>query len=456
MRLEEHVWVPTVEDPGRFGDAGAKAKSLKEDKEGRSYEDVGPRGNGPVPAAKPIIMSTVVVEDNQVQGERLSLDQLVQPQVQVLRKRTGFLDENMNNAWIPGPVASFKFEEGYTTPHGKVLKAEDGVSGVFGDQILPAQQYEGGKQNMKSITMVVPDTYAPSEGMAWYLPEEAGAVVAPTAPAMLDPRLASLTPGSVDEVSAMFRLDNPNNPGHNILPVDEEEATRRVVVKGRKHVYETYHPPPRTSTAVTRDSDRERESVHERMEKAKGMKVCMSFRHLHRRSTLEDDNDNIDVKRGLEGHELDHGAEYVYAHPGCLKCREREEVIKARVEEERKRRKRRKRRAREFWDKRTKEMEDMFASVGLGRDVQRRDEFEAEPKDYDKDIVLDLNLEEENTDDDDFLDSDDVRSIERDIPSCEETAEDVIVTGGVSLSFDFKPSSVLTHSLFPPDGRSSC
>ncbi|KAJ2917181.1 hypothetical protein MD484_g3245, partial [Candolleomyces efflorescens] len=501
MRLEEHVWVPSVEDPGRFGGGAKKGEhgSAKDesgegegDGEEYVYRDVGRKGCGPVPAAKPAIMSTIVVEEEVPQTESGQQNQ---------RYMASFLDENMNNAWIPGPVASFKYEEGYTTPAGREMKAEDGVSdGVFRDRILVQQQQQQQhhdadddqrqqqKMKMKSITMIIPDTYAPSVGMPWSIDGESrnAAGVAPAAgggaPARApDRRMAPLspTPGSSDQIPVRFTMDNPNYRGHNVLPVNEEEEVKRVVVKGRKHVYETYHPlsPPGSGAVTTGAAGKEgeRESVHERMERAEGREVCKSWRIVRRRrralSHEEEGGDKDGVEQGLEG--PGRVEEYVYAHPGCLKCKERERVVRMRVACERRKRKER---ARVMWEKRRREVESMFASVGLGRDDDfgRGDTFEDdEDEDEDKGVVLDLELnsedvdmedeedfeeeeeeeedeedDDEDEDDDDMLsvsssecedvdddyedlDSDDVRNIERDIPPCKDIAEDIILTGGM-------------------------
>ena len=89
-------------------------------------------------------------------------------------------------------------------------------------------------------------------------------------------------------------------------------------------------------------------------------------------------------------------------------------------------------------------------------DVLIRDLGEGEEdEDEDMSSVFGYECDGDDEDNDDVLDSDDIRRIERDIPSCDKTAEDVIVTGGVSLFFHSTHSSVLKF-VFLSDGRSTC
>ena len=78
----------------------------------------------------------------------------------------------------------------------------------------------------------------------------------------------------------------------------------------------------------------------------------------------EEGGDKDGVERGLEG--PGRVEEYVYAHPGCLKCKERERVVRMRVACERRKRKER---ARVMWEKRRREVEELG---GWMRDVGGR------------------------------------------------------------------------------------
>ncbi|KAF5332520.1 hypothetical protein D9611_005262 [Ephemerocybe angulata] len=424
MRIEEHVWVPTPGDPGRFrfkksGPASTKhseegkarnrkgkasttsATRRKKDGEGEYWkesmlggkrEDVEgeweyeePGGEGPVPAAKPTTMTKIF------QGEGVLPDLGTTGTGKgkgreddvggALRPRVGFMDENMANAWFPGPVGSLRWEEGCYVPSAeggegvRRVGVEEGVcDGVWRDRFGEGREGEGvRRERMGSLSVVVPKT--------WERAGDGGVVVVTGAPPPVPPvaggqggpqvaqggQVAAIPNpfGAFGEVGVggaiaavgtphVTRVDNPNVD----LEVVEGDASSggrgRVAVGGSRHVYETF------------DVGGVREGVHERMERARG-EACRGFRR--RVGDVEGEGEK---------------EAYVYPHPGCLKCRERERGVR----ERRRRVVREARRRREEREERRKVVESVFGSVGLGGGEEVRrfgDAWDEEDGDEDED-----------------------------------------------------------------------
>ncbi|TEB32454.1 hypothetical protein FA13DRAFT_255647 [Coprinellus micaceus] len=197
VRLAEHAWVARPGDGGRLGEEelgeeegkgrkkGGKGKRYWErgmvsegnaDEEGEGeYEYLEPSGEGPVPIAKPTTMTKrVLVPDDYAQGKgkgEMDSAAVVDPMPGVAR--VGFLDENMNNAWFPGPVGSLRWEEGAlvatTTPEGTMrqVSPEEGVEdGVWRDRYVEQWKGEGGERlKMRSVTFRIPGTFERGEGV---------------------------------------------------------------------------------------------------------------------------------------------------------------------------------------------------------------------------------------------------------------------------------------------------
>jgi hypothetical protein len=285
------------------------------------------------------------------------------------------LDENMNNAWFPGPVGSLRWEEGAlvatTTPEGTMrqVNPEEGVEdGVWRDRYVEQWKGEGGERlKMRSVTFRIPGTFERGEGVEVVStphppavgvaappvgaaqPVQVGLAAAPAPPTPPPPTNASEAPRIV------ARLDNPNLPLPDAVPSSTSfpsQRAQRKAVPPSMHVYETY------------DSSGVREGVHERMERAKG-EAC----------------------RGLRRHKVSGRVKpYAYPHPGCLKCRERERAVREyrdSVKGERRERRREREEARvvrELRERRValmgraREVDEMFRSVGLGGILGAEDE----------------------------------------------------------------------------------
>ncbi|KAJ3493213.1 hypothetical protein NMY22_g20239 [Coprinellus aureogranulatus] len=184
VRFEEHAWVPRPGDPGRFKDTrvqeGNRRKKgrgkgrgtgrywekgmVEEEDEEEGYEYAEPSGEGSVPVAKPTTMIKIETPRPGSPGHP------AQNPHSPTETKVGFLDENMNNAWFPGPVGSLRWEDGsiVATPEGNTRQAsaEEGVwDGVWRDRYVSQEGEEGKRLKMKSVTFRIPSTFERGEGV---------------------------------------------------------------------------------------------------------------------------------------------------------------------------------------------------------------------------------------------------------------------------------------------------
>ncbi|EAU92479.1 hypothetical protein CC1G_00698 [Coprinopsis cinerea okayama7 len=465
MRIQEHGYIATPgpldwqeqeEDEVErklvgYEHEGEKKKSSKGKRPEEPREkpvmrremDRGGGEGGPVPIPPASTLTRTFREEVQIQVEVSDPEDQVAPapststkskarqprrrvetrKVMVQRVKEAFLDENMNNAWLPGEVGSLRWEKG---------AVGEGVGdGVWRDPYTAP-------------------TSTSTSSSATTAPTSTTSTTTPTLP-------MSTTTFIVPTVT-------PESGVGSMLP--EGAAPRPVETK--RYTYELF--------------EKGKESVHERLEKAREDRKYVKGVRYPSSSTSSFPSSSSSS----------HPETYFYHHPGCMKCRRRERVVEAiKRREEEKREKVRAEKAR-----RRKEMDEAaeayFASLEMGcewlagnrpgasggrddggasgRDDGMDGDDDEEEEEWAKREVVDLNFGEEgvglivgreddeedsdeeevecdtcfSTDvedseyddeayysDDDDLDNDDPTSTLPTLERCTDGIEDTILTGGM-------------------------